>query len=116
MSIMVKRVYEPPLRSDGKRILVDRVWPRGLSKESAHLDDWMREIAPSDSLRKWFNHRADRWTEFQKRYQEELKDPSRAEMVDRIRKLGRRHVVTLVYGARDAEHNQAVALLNYLKK
>ncbi len=116
MKVTAKRVYEPPSRSDGMRILVDRVWPRGISKEAAHIDEWLREVAPSDRLRKWFGHRPERWTEFQRRYREELREPSKAELVDRLRKQSRERKLTLLYGARDTEHNQAVALSNFLNR
>ncbi|MFP7571503.1 DUF488 domain-containing protein [Marivita sp. S2033] len=112
-SIWLKRAYEEPGRSDGQRILVDRIWPRGVSKEDLDLDDWMKDIAPSDDLRDWFDHDPDKWDEFQKRYAKELdgKDDVVAELKDRL-KEGR---VTLVYGAKDEEHNNAVALKAYLE-
>ncbi len=116
MGITVKRVYDSPSRSDGMRILVDRVWPRGMSKEKAQIDEWLREIAPSDALRKWFGHKPERWADFQRKYQEELGEPSKAGLVQRLRGLSRRRKVTLLYGARDSEHNQAVALSKLLRK
>ena len=116
MSIKVKRVYAAPSRSDGIRILVDRVWPRGMTKEKARLDEWLRQIAPSDALRKWFNHEPERWEAFEKRYWRELEQSSKAELVDHLRNLSLRRTVTLLYGAHDEEHNQAVALSAFLRK
>src|SRR4051812_6887085 len=104
----MKRVYEPPAPSDGHRILVDRLWPRGLSKEKAAVDRWMKEIAPSTELRRWFGHDPERWPEFQRRYREELR--RNEELVREIAKLASRGRVTLVYGARDDAHNDAVVL------
>jgi uncharacterized protein YeaO (DUF488 family) len=116
MSIRVKRVYDPPDPSDGIRILVDRIWPRGLTKERARLDEWFREIAPSNGLRIWFNHNPERWEKFQKKYQEELGHHTGSELVGRLRRLARRGTVTILYGARDPEFNQAVALAELLKQ
>lgn len=115
MNISIKRVYDPPAKTDGFRILVDRLWPRGLSKEKAHLDLWCKEIAPSRELRQWFNHQADRWEEFQERYLEELAEAPAT--VDAFLQTLREHKnVTLLYGAKDEEHNQAVALLRLLRR
>lgn len=113
MEIQIRRAYDPPGRGDGYRVLVDRVWPRGVSKDDLDLDEWRKEIAPSTPLRKWFGHDPERWREFQKRYFVELegKQDSVRELVKRARQ-GR---VTLVYGARDQDHNQAVALSAYLR-
>lgn len=109
----VKRVYDPAGSQDGYRVLVDRIWPRGMSKEKAHVDLWMKEIGPSDRLRKWFGHDPKRWAEFQKRYRGELKKNSR--LVDELRGLAKKdRTVTLVYSARDDQHNQAVALRKFL--
>lgn len=113
--LKVKRIYAEPGREDGYRVLVDRVWPRGMSKEKAHVDMWMKEIAPSDRLRKWFGHDPKRWAEFQKRYREELK--SKAELIGQLGELEKKHgTVSLIYSARDDQHNQAVALRDFLKK
>ena len=113
MSLKIKRVYEAPEKADGQRILVDRLWPRGLSKDKAAVDLWLKEIAPSTELRKWFNHDPEKWAEFKKRYLAELKaNPEVKELKSAI-KSG---TVTLVYGARDVEHNQAVALQELLEK
>jgi uncharacterized protein YeaO (DUF488 family) len=113
MPIQVKRAYEPPAPGDGYRVLVDRLWPRGVSKEKLALDEWRKEIAPSDALRKWFGHDPEKWAEFRKRYFAEL-DGQR----DRVLEL-LQHAdpgpLTLVYGAKDEEHNNAVALDEYLE-
>ncbi|MBW7931543.1 MAG: DUF488 domain-containing protein [Gammaproteobacteria bacterium] len=112
MGIKLKRAYEPPAGSDGQRILVDRLWPRGLSKEKAAVDEWIKEVAPSNELRRWFAHDPRKWPEFQKRYLAELQDnPALAE----LRKLVRKGTTTLVYSARDEEHNQAVVLKQALE-
>lgn len=94
------------------RILIDRLWPRGVSKADAALDDWMKDIAPSTELRQWFSHDPDRWSEFKRRYRNELKQ--HADALDRIRTLAKRKTVTLVYGAHDEEHNDAVVLKDVL--
>ena len=113
--IKVKRIYEPLQSSDGFRILVDRVWPRGVSKERAKIALWLKEIGPSTELRKWFGHDPKRWPEFRKRYRQELRVKS--EVVARIKQLEKEHgVVTLVFSARDEEHNQAVVLCDFLAK
>lgn len=114
MNIQTKRIYEAPSPSDGIRILVDRVWPRGVSKERADLAFWFKEIAPSTELREWFNHDPEKWPEFKKRYFKELdKIPNE---VMRLQKSLRKGTVTLLYGAKDEEHNQAIALEEYLRK
>jgi uncharacterized protein YeaO (DUF488 family) len=106
--IKLKRAYEKPAASDGTRILVDRLWPRGLKKETAAIDHWFKEIAPSTDLRKWFGHDPSRWGEFRKRYTAELR--RHTEQLDELRKLARSGPLTLVYAARDEEHNDAVVL------
>lgn len=116
MSIAVKRAYEAPAERDGRRILVDRVWPRGVTKDELRLDAWYRDLAPSTELRKWFAHDPERWPEFQKRYAAELKRAKAREQVEELAALGKRGKVTLVYGARDEEHNQAIVLRDYLKR
>lgn len=109
----VKRIYETPAESDGYRVLVDRVWPRGVSKEAAAIDLWLKEVAPSTPLRKWFAHDPARWTEFKRRYAEELDN---AAALQDLMVLGRTHdTVTLLHSARDEDHNQAVALRDYLQ-
>jgi len=111
--IRIRRAYEPPARGDGRRVLVDRIWPRGVSKEEAQVDEWLKEIAPSNELRKWFGHAPERWEEFRRRYFDEL--DAHPELVQHLREWADGHTVTLVYGARDTEHNNAVALKEYLQ-
>lgn len=111
--IAVKRVYEAPAKADGERVLVDRIWPRGVSKEDAALALWLKDIAPSDALRKWFGHEPERWAEFRKRYWVEL--DGNMEAVALLRDVLREGKVTLLYGAHDEAHNNAVALAEYLR-
>jgi uncharacterized protein YeaO (DUF488 family) len=113
MSISVKRVYEAPEPDDGLRVLVDRIWPRGVSKEEAKIDLWLKEIAPSTGLRKWFGHDPEKWDEFQARYRAELEG---SEALAELRRLSRRRRVTLVYGARDEKHNNAQALRRLISR
>ena len=110
----LKRAYEKPAAADGVRVLVDRLWPRGLTKHKADLDLWLRDIAPSPRLRKWFGHDPTRWQTFQRRYWAELKD--RRDLVSDLRKKARSGTVTLVYAARDEDHNHALALKRYLNR
>jgi uncharacterized protein YeaO (DUF488 family) len=110
--IAVKRVYEAPAPSDGQRVLVDRIWPRGVSKKDAALKLWLKDIAPSDELRKWFGHEPERWAEFQERYRVEL--DGNGEVVEQLRALLSKGRVTLLFGAHDEAHNNAVALAGYL--
>jgi len=113
-AIKIKRAYEPSEKSDGFRILVDRLWPRGIKKEAAHFDVWLKEIAPSGELRKWFNHETEKWEEFHKKYSTELKhSPALEEILTLVNK---HKTVTLVYGAKDEQHNQAVVLKEYLEQ
>lgn len=111
--IKLRRVYEPAQRGDGYRVLVDRLWPRGLKKENAAIDMWLKDVAPSGELRTWFGHKPERFAEFSKKYRAELKtNPA----VDELRALARAHkTVTLLYGARDTEHNHALVLAEYLQ-
>ncbi len=111
--IQVKRAYDPPSTSDGSRILIDRVWPRGIKRETMKIDDWLKDVAPSDDLRKWFGHDPAKWDEFRRRYFKELDD--QAEAWKPILKAGKQGKVTLLFGARDTEHNNAVALKMYLE-
>ncbi|WP_432746308.1 DUF488 domain-containing protein [Methylobacter sp. G7] len=104
----IKRVYELPDKHDGRRILVDRLWPRGLTKEKASIDLWLKDIAPSTELRKWFGHNPDRWEEFKERYLAELK--SNSGQIQLLKQELDTGIVTLVYGAKDEEHNQAVVI------
>jgi uncharacterized protein YeaO (DUF488 family) len=107
-NVKLKRAYEPPTPEDGTRILIDRLWPRGVSKERAAIDQWMKEIAPSTALRKWFGHDPARWQEFRRRYAEEV--AAHADLLETLRKLARSGPITLVYAARDEKHNDAVEL------
>lgn len=113
MRIKLKRAYEAPVKSDGKRILVERLWPRGLTREAAKLDDWFKEIAPSPELRKWYGHDPEKWPEFQKRYRAEL--TANKDAVARLRTLCEKGTVTFVYAAKDEERNSAVVLRSYLE-
>ena len=112
MKLNIKRVYEKPDKQDGKRVLVDRLWPRGLTKEKADIDLWLKGIAPTTELRKWFNHDAAKWKEFQKRYRKELNNNK--EQVSLLKDQLKKGIVTLVYGARDEEHNEALVLKEWL--
>jgi len=112
VDISIKRVYDPPSDTDGTRVLVDRLWPRGLSKERAHIDLWLREIAPSDELRRWFSHRPERWEIFRKRYIAELAENRSA--VQKLLDLCRKGKVTLLYSTRNGEQSNAAALLYFL--
>jgi uncharacterized protein YeaO (DUF488 family) len=110
--LAIKRVYEPAEPEDGMRVLVDRLWPRGVSRSEAHIDAWLKEVAPTAALRKWFGHDPARWHEFRKRYSAEL-DANSVEL-PRLREFARQGKVTLVYSAHDEAHNQALVLLDYL--
>jgi uncharacterized protein YeaO (DUF488 family) len=113
--VRLKRVYEKPEAKDGYRVLVDRLWPRGLKKEAAKVDLWMKDIAPSDQLRKSFHHDAMKWPDFQKKYQAELK--TKKDWLAQLKKLAKeRGTLTLLFGARDPEHNQAAIIAEALKK
>jgi uncharacterized protein YeaO (DUF488 family) len=111
--IKLKRAYDQAVKSDGFRILVDRLWPRGISKERAALDIWMKDIAPSTELRTWFGHDPAKWSEFKKRYKAELKKNS--ELTNFIHKKAAHAIVTLVYGAKDQEHNEAIVLKDFIE-
>jgi uncharacterized protein YeaO (DUF488 family) len=108
----VKRVYEKPSRTDGLRVLVDRLWPRGLSREQAAIELWLKDLAPSTELRKWFNHDPAKWKEFQSRYRKELRGKKPSLQV--LRKESKDRPITLLFGARDEEHNQALVLKKVL--
>lgn len=111
--IKLKRVYESPSPQDGLRVLVDRLWPRGLTKERASVDLWLKDVAPSTELRKWFGHDPAKWKEFQVRYRKELRE--KKDHLESLRRKGTNLTVTLVYGARDEEHNEAVLLKRVLQ-
>lgn len=110
----LKRAYEPPARSDGFRVLVERLWPRGISKDKAALDLWLKDIGPSTELRKWFNHDPAKWVEFRKRYHRELK--AHPDLLQLLREKSAAGSVTLVYSSHDQQHNAAVALKGYLEE
>ncbi len=114
LSVQLKRIYEPAAAEDGYRVLVDRLWPRGISKQRAHLDAWLRELAPSDALRKWYGHRPTRWEEFQRRYAGELK--AHPEAVERLVAQARQGPLTLLYASRETERNNAAALKLHLEQ
>ena len=111
--LKLKRAYEPASREDGRRILVERLWPRGIRKASLPLDAWLKEVAPTAALRQWFSHDPKKWDEFQRRYRAELEQ--HPEVCDPILKAARRGTVTLVYSSHDTEHNNAAALRDYLE-
>jgi uncharacterized protein YeaO (DUF488 family) len=112
--IKIKRVYAPPSPVDGKRILIDRLWPRGVSKSTARIDVWLKDIAPSNQLRTWFNHDPDKWTEFAKRYRRELLE--KANVLQDLRAEAGKGVITLLFAAKDEEHNNAVVLRDLLTR
>jgi uncharacterized protein YeaO (DUF488 family) len=113
LDVRTKRVYDAPEPGDGYRVLIDRLWPRGVSRERAHLDEWARELAPSDGLRTWFNHDPARFVEFRRRYREELRD--HADRIEQLRARASTSPVTIVYGARDEKHNNAAVLAELLR-
>lgn len=113
MSILLKRIYEPASNEDGFRVLVDRLWPRGMSKESAKLDLWLPDLGPSTALRQWFNHDPTRWEEFLRRYHAELKE--KTALLATIKEQAKTRPVTLLYSAKDEQHNQAVVLRGFLE-
>lgn len=112
----IKRAYEPPAAEDGQRILVDRLWPRGVSKVRLQLDAWLKDVAPSTELRKWFNHDPARWEEFERRYRTELQAPEQVALLSAIAERAKHGTVTLIYGARDSERNEAVVLRDVLEE
>lgn len=115
LMLTIKRIYDPPAPDDGTRLLVDRLWPRGLSKERAAIDEWIRDIAPSPELRKQFNHRPERFAEFTLQYETELlEDPVKSALVTRIRQMASTRPVTLLYAAKNPVHNHAVVLRNWI--
>jgi uncharacterized protein YeaO (DUF488 family) len=114
VAIRLKRVYEPVADDDGVRVLVDRLWPRGLSKARAAVDEWAKDLAPSPALRRWFGHDPERWDEFRTRYRAELASPAQRQRLEHLRALARQGTVTVLYGARDTEHNGAVVVAEAL--
>src|SRR5699024_8875429 len=116
MTVRTKRVYDKKASSDGKRILVDRIWPRGVSKEEADLDEWFKDIGPSDELRKWFNHEDDKFPEFAKRYRKELQAGEQKASYDQLKEIQKQYkTITLLFGAKNEKHNQAVVLKDMLE-
>lgn len=113
MSIAIKRVYEPAAPSDGFRILIDRIWPRGLTKDQTHIDLWLKDLAPSTALRKWFNHDPSKWEEFRTKYLSEIE--SHPDEIALVRKHIKQGLVTLVYAAKDTEHSNAAVLKEYFQ-
>jgi uncharacterized protein YeaO (DUF488 family) len=113
IDVHVKRIYEQPARSDGKRVLVDRMWPRGLKREDAHIDAWIKGVAPSDALRRWFGHDPEKWAKFQARYIAELRKNA---AVDELREtIASSKSVTLLFAAKDSLHNNAIVLRDFLR-
>ena len=115
-NVRLRRAYDEPGMDDGYRVLVDRVWPRGRTKDALRLDTWARDLGPSTQLRKWFGHDPARWPEFQSRYHAELAEADKAQALDALASKARRGPVTLVYGARDREHNQARVIADELER
>jgi uncharacterized protein YeaO (DUF488 family) len=113
--VRARRVYEPAEQSDGRRVLVDRLWPRGLSKERARLDEWLKTVAPSDELRRWYGHQPGKFAEFTRRYEAELEEPERAEAVRHLREEASSGRVTLLTATKDLEHSEAVVLVAQLR-
>jgi uncharacterized protein YeaO (DUF488 family) len=116
MAIQIKRVYDKAQTSDGTRVLVDRLWPRGVSRSTARLDRWLRDIGPSNALRKWFGHKPERWKAFEKKYRHELQSPERRELLNELRRLASKRRLTLLFGASDRERNNAVVVEKMLKR
>ncbi len=110
--VRIKRIYDPPMPDDGKRILVDRLWPRGIKKEDLYIDEWLRDIAPSDRLRAWFGHDPSKWREFRNRYIRELR--TKQELVKQLRHDAKKGVVTLLFAAKDCEHANVAVLREVL--
>lgn len=116
MTVKLKRAYDDPAKNDGKRILVDRVWPRGVSKEKLNLDEWFKDIGPSKDLRQWFDHDPDKFNEFKKKYRKELQDGDQKASYDKLKQIQKEYkTITLVFAAKDEEHNQAQVLKEMLE-
>jgi uncharacterized protein YeaO (DUF488 family) len=113
--VRVRRVYDRPAPEDGTLVLVDRIWPRGLAKHEARFEEWCKEVAPSTSLRRWYGHRPERFADFRRRYEQELREPERARALDRLRELARSGTVTLLTATRDVEHSHAAVLAEVLR-
>lgn len=112
--VKIKRIYDPPSKDDGERILVDRLWPRGIKKEDAMIDEWLKDIAPSDELRKWFSHEPSKWQEFRKRYRSELK--KNPVLIERLITESKKGTITLLFAAKDIERNNAVVLREMIEE
>jgi uncharacterized protein YeaO (DUF488 family) len=115
LEVRARRIYEQAEPSDGRRVLVDRLWPRGLSKEKARLDEWLKTVAPSDELRRWYGHQPAKFAEFKRRYQAELTEPERAEALRHLRDEARSGPVTLLTATKDLEHSEAEVLVQLLR-
>jgi uncharacterized protein YeaO (DUF488 family) len=115
-SVTFRRIYEEPQPDEGRRVLVDRVWPRGISRDADRFDEWLPAIAPSTELRRWYGHEADKFAEFERRFLDELDDPARAEAKDHLRELAQEGHLTLLTAARDVEHSQAAVLAGWLNR
>jgi uncharacterized protein YeaO (DUF488 family) len=113
--VRVRRVYEAPDPADGRRVLVDRLWPRGLSRSRAALDEWLKTVAPSDELRRWYGHQPEKFATFRQRYEQELRSPERSGALDHLRELARQGPLTLLTATRDAEHSEAAVLAELLR-
>lgn|SRR5512143_1682931 len=114
--IKIKRIYDPVSKDDGKRILVDRLWPRGVKKEKAAIDEWLKDIAPSDELRKWFSHDPEKWQEFKKRYKKELSDSDKVDLVKKLKAEAKKGTITFLFAAKDTEHDNAMVLKEVISK
>ena len=114
LAVVLKRAYEEPAESDGTRILVERLWPRGISKERAHIDLWLKDVAPSTELRKWFNHDPQKFPEFRRRYETELKSEAAQQALTKLREIAKQGQLTLVFAAHDANHSNAAVLQDLL--
>jgi len=114
--LKIKRAYEPVESTDGKRILIDRLWPRGVSKSEAHIDEWLNDLAPSTELRTWFGHDPQKWEEFKRKYTKELSSPDKARLLEDIARRARRETITLIYGAKDTEHSDVKVLEELLRR
>jgi uncharacterized protein YeaO (DUF488 family) len=113
--VRLRRVYEAPDPSDGRRVLVDRLWPRGLARNAAAVDEWLKTVAPSDALRRWYGHQPEKFATFRQRYEQELRAPERSGAVDHLRQLARQDTLTLLTATRDIEHSQAAVLADWLR-
>lgn len=112
--VKIKRVYDPPSEDDGKRILVDRLWPRGIKKDKARIDEWIKDIAPSTGLRRWFSHERSKWQEFKKLYRRELE--GKLDLIERLANESKKRTITLLFSAKDREHNNALVLKEMIEE